>query len=505
MAGMFKRLASGAAFGGVSFVVAALASLWATPKLYEGVGAEAYGVLGLLIGVQGALLLLLSSGGVTATLVLLADGDAQTLKTRGRAMAGWAVLAAALALIAGWALGTPLLGSIFWHDAMSLDLWLGVAPWAGLSWALQIMCQALWAAQRARQRLVQAELQQGLWQTLAILAGPWALWRGTGFSGIVESQALAWLLALVAGLIWEATLPGGLNLMPKEDRPTWRLAWKTAVWTTVALGATGVLLYGDRVFFLARGVKELAAYSAATSLSLRAASLFGLLGPLLLPALSSARNDPERWAGMQSLVLRTAGIGAGSIFVPLAAGGAVLLGAWVGPEAATFGQAWMVLLAAGGLALALSNAYMAVLLGMDGAKQAAFSALAGVAVGVLVGKVAQAHGAQGAVWMGLAGHTLTVLWRGWAVAKLGLERPGWGWAWLSLPWLLAAGGGVWVLRALDFPRWFGLGLVAQLESFAVAGVLIAGLALGADAMISVPRKRWPLWQQLLRLRRSPAA
>ena len=382
---------------------------------------------------------------------------------------------------------------------------MDAAPWAGLAWALQILCQALWSAQRARLRMSQAEIQQGLGQTLTILAGPWALWRGTGFTGVLEAQALVWLVVLLAGLVWEAALPAGLALMPKEDRGVWREIWAIAGWSILGLAASAVLQYADRLYTLSSGARELAAYSVATSLSLRAVSVFGLLSTLMVPALSAARSDPERWATIQSLFIRATGVLAGAVFVPMAAGGAVLLGVWIAPEVEERSRPWIMLIATGGLALALANAYISILLGMDGARHFAFSAIAGALVGLTAGRLAQALGAPGAAWMGVTGNTVIVLWRGRTVARHGLGRAGWGWAWQSLPWLLAAAGGSWILQALGFPRWFGHSLPMVLESFAVAGSLILGAALAVDAAVSAKRGRLPLLSQLLRLRRSPAA
>lgn len=497
---LFKRLASGALLGALGFVLAAVATLWATPKVVNGLGLENYAVLGLLVGVQGGLLMVLSNSGQLASLVLLSGVEGKELEQRSQALSAWSILASMVALGAGWLLSLEPLSLRLWHSEILAQQWSAAAPWAGLGWAYQLLTQSLWAAQRARQRPVQAEGQQAVVSVVFVLAAPYAVLGGAGVQGAVEAQSSVWVLALIAGLILEQRYGKDLALFPKEHKPVFAEIRRLAFWSVLALAGGAVLLYADRLYSLQASARELAAWTVATALSLRVASGLGVLGPLLLPSLNSARKDPQRFANLQSLYLRCVGLLGLSFYVPLAAGGAGLLGAWIAPEVEQRAAPWIVMLAFSGLALSLNNAYFAIQMGSDGAKPAAFSALGSAVFGLLVGGIAQSLGWPGAAWMALSGQSLALLWRAHWLHRHALGRPGWGWVWQSWPWMLGASILTAGLKATGFPKALGGGFAPVASCFVAGGLLVSLLLLGLDAWVAKLRGRTSLYSQWRRLR-----
>jgi hypothetical protein len=495
----FKKTAAGALWAGFGFVAAALATLWATPRVLAGLGMESYGVLGLLLGLQGGLLMVLSNPGQLAALILLGGEAGPDLKRRSQAISAWSLLAAGAALALGWAFAAKPLAEILWQDPFLRIQWQQAVPYAGLGWAFQLLTQTLWSAQRARQRQALAEGQQALLWPIVILLAPLAVYQARGLQGVVEYQALAWMLALIVGLALERRQGGDLNWLPKDDRPSFAEIRRLAGWSLVALIGGAVLLYADRLFSLKAGARELAAWSVATAMSLRIAAGLGLLGPLLLPQLNELRQDPQRWGQMQSLYLRFSGLAALAFFLPLAAGGASLLGAWVGPEVEERARPWIVLLAFSGLGLCLSNATYSVLMGMDAAKSAASSAIGAALAGLGIGALAQHFGLPAAAWMALGGQTVAVLWRTWVLQRDGLKRPVLAGLLQSFFWVLPAAALLPLLRWALFPRWFGLSLMSQASAFGLAGAALFAAGLAFDHFLSLRRGRLSLWSQLRRL------
>lgn len=500
MPGVIKRLASGAAMGGFGQVAAALASLWAGRQLVNGLGQDLYAVLVLLVGVQGMLLMLLSSGGQNAILVLLAGDDEAALRRRSQGLAAWTVLAAGAALAAGWICSLGPVARLFWSRPLVQDLWMDAVPWAGFAWAMQILCQGLWAAQRARLRLLQAETQQALGQSAVILAGPLGLRMGMSVGSVVEYQAAAWLLLFIGGLIWERSSQGRLSLWPREDRAVFGEAWHLVGWSVLGMAGSAVFMYGDRFFSLQAGAHELTAYGLATSLTLRVPSALGLLGPLALPVLAASRRDPARAGQLQRDYMAINLLGASAACVPIAAGGAALLGAWmgaeVGPEVQAAAGRWIVLLALSSLFLGLSNALYTALIGLDGIVEGAWAAVAGAAVGITAGFVANRHGQPASAWMALSGEATTAVLRARMLERRAGTGPGFAWLGTLLPFVAAGAIGALLLRAAGFPRWLGPSLKGTLACFVVAG--LACLALGTVAQHAVARRggRLSLWSHL---------
>jgi O-antigen/teichoic acid export membrane protein len=492
--GVFRRIASGALLGGLGFVSAALATFWATPQVVGGLGMEQYAVLGLLVGVQGGLLMVLSNPGQIAGLVVLAGPDDDGLHRRSRALSAWTLLAAVLAWAVGWALSLSFVAELLWKDEMLQHAWSAATPWAGLGWACQLIAQALWAGQRARLRAAQAEAQQALVSVLYVLAAPWAIYQAAGLEGVVEAQATVWVLAVVLGLLWERRTDGRLTLWPKDDPETFSQIRHLAFWSVIALLGSAVLLYADRLYSLKASPRELAAWSVATALSLRVAAGLGILGPLLLPSLSTVREDPERAARLESLYLRLTGLPALAFFIPLSAGGAALLGAWVAPEVEERARPWIQLLAISGFAFCLNGAYSTILTGIGKVRANAFISLGSAVIGVTAGAIALATGHPGAAWMGVAGQGLSMLWR---IAELHEGRLRVGLRWL--PWALAATVPLAILPRTAFPFWFGGGLARVLACFGFAGLLCFGAALAVDALLAARRQEDSVFSQLKRL------
>jgi hypothetical protein len=492
-------MASGALVGGAGFALATLATLWATPRVVNGVGLENFAVLGLLMAVQGGLLMVLSNPGQLASLTLLAGPAGPELSLRSRAYAAWTVMAALPALLLGWALSAPQVGGLLWSEPLLELQWRDSVPWAGLGWACQLMTQALWSAQRARLRSALAEGQQAVVLLLVVLAAPLAVAQGQGVVGAVSLQALVWVLALLAGLALETALRGDLSLLPKEHRPTWAALWARAGWILAGLFGAGLLMYGDRLYSLQVGPAELAAWAVAGALSLRISSGLGILGPILLPSLATVRGEPARFARLQGLYLRINGTLALALFVPLAAGGAGLLGAWISPDVERLARPWIALLAYSGLAYCLSVAYLNILYSLDQARQGAVSAWLAALFGVGVGAWAQARGHSGAVWMALAGQSLGLALRAAWVQRLGPGGPGLGWMPAALPWAAAALGLAWLLQRSAFPHWFGAGLLPVFLSFGSGILLVLALLLALDALLLRRRGHDSVLSQLLRL------
>lgn len=499
MSGRLRSLATGAGVAGLGFAASTLLTLWALPVVVRGLGLDNYAVLVLLVAVQGGLLMVLSSPAQLASLTLLAGLEAAALEQRSRALAAWSLLAAGGTLALGWLLGLPPLAGLLWKDPLLAAQWREAVPWAALGWACQLLAQGLWSAQRARRRPVQAELQQALAGVAFVLAAPLAVRTGLGVQGVVEWQSLVWVLALGLGLAWERLGPEPLALKPLDHRPSFAQIRRLAFWSVLALLGGAVLLYADRLFSLKAGPAELGAWGLASAISLRAAAGLGVLGPLLLPSLSEARHDPAVLGQRQSLYLRCNGLLALSFFVPLAAGGSGLLGAWISPEVGQRAEAWIGLLAFGSLAYALGGAYFTVQMGLDGARPAALHALAAAAGGVLAGAWAQVQGWPGAAWMALAGQGLALGLRAHWLHRHGLGRPGWSWAWQGLPWMGLALGLVQLLRWAGFPRALGPSLGAVLASFALVCAALLALGLGLDAGLARARGRESVAGQLRRL------
>lgn len=480
MADVSKRVLGGAAWGGLGQVLAMGCSLWAARYLLNGMG-PLYSVLVLLVGVQGGLLMLLSNGGQNALLVMLAGDDEGAVDRNSRALALWVLVAAGLAFLGGLAVGTPWLGGLLWQDPASLALWRAMAPWAGLAWAFQLLCQSLWAAQRARFRMPQAEFQAAVAQSLVILSGPLGLKLGVRLESVVEAQALCWGLVFAGGVLWEKRQPGRLDLRPRVDPAVFREAWHIVGWTVLAMASAGVVRYGDRFFSLRAGANELSAYGLGSSLVLRVPSILGMLGPLALPVIAAARREPARAAQLQRLYININILGAAAACLPLAAGGAALLGVWgggkFGPAIAAAAAHWMPLLALGGFFLGLSQALMTALIGYGAVEVTAWAALAGAAVGLGAGFLARSLGAPASAWMAVAGEGSITVILAWALERKVQGRGGFGWALQLLPWSLAAAAGLWALRASGFPRWLGPSFAGHLASFAVLGsaILAAGL------------------------------
>lgn len=498
--GLFRRLASGALLGALGFVLAAIGTVWGMPKVTQGLGLDSYAVMGLLVGVQGGLLMVLSNSGQLASLVLLSGVEDAELRTRSRALSAWSILAAFTALLIGWGISWGPFARLLWHSEFLAVQWSAAAPWAGIGWACQLLTQSLWAAQRARQRPVQAEAQQAVVSVFFVLAAPLAVLGGQGLQGAIESQSTVWALALVAGLLLEKQLGKDLALWPKEDKATFAEIRRLAFWSVLALLGGAVLLYADRLYSLQVSARELAAWTLATGLSVRAASGLGVLGPLLLPSLNAARRDLERVAKMQSLYLRATGLLALSFYVPFAAGGAGLLGAWIAPEVEQRAAPWIVMLAFSGLALSLNGAYFTIQMGLDGARSAASSALGAALFGLALGGIAQSQGWPGAAWMALSGQSLALLWRAHWLHRHGLGRGGWGWAWQSWPWLAGAAGLIAGLRAIGFPKVLGPSFAAVGTCFVLGGLIVCALLLGLDAWAAKLRGRDSLLSQWQRLR-----
>jgi hypothetical protein len=480
MADVSKRVMGGAALGGIGQLMAVACSLAATRYLLNGMG-PLYSVLVLLIGVQGGLLMLLGNGGQNALLVMLAGDDEALLGRRSRALAAWVLAAAGLAFLAGLLVGTPWVGGILWSDPASLALWQRMAPWAGLAWAFQILCQSLWAAQRARLRMPQAEFQAAVAQSLVILSGPLGLKLGVALESVVEAQALAWGGIFAAGVLWEKRQPGGLDLRPRADQAVFAEAWHIVGWSVLGLAGSAIVMYGDRFFSLQAGANELTAYGLASSLTLRVPSILGLLGPLALPLISAARRDPARAAQLQRTYISINLLGVAAACLPLAAGGAALLGVWgggkFGPDIAVAASRWMVLLALGGFFLGLSQALSTALIGYGAVESAAWAAVTGAGMGLLAGFTARAHGLPAAAWMAVAGEGTTAVIRAWALERKVLGRGGFGWLLQLLPWAVGGVLGLWLLRLSGFPRWLGPGFAGHLACFASLGaaILMAGL------------------------------
>lgn len=493
--GLFARLASGALLGGLGFGAAALATLWGTPRLVNGLGLDNYAVLGLLVGVQGGLLMVLGNPVQAASLVLLGEAEGEELDQRSGALSAWTLLSALLAVAFGWMLSLPPLGRALWRDEMLALQWSAAAPWAGLGWGLQLMLQGLWSAQRARHRQAWAEGQQAVVGVLVTLAPVLAVLAGQGLQGAVEAQSAVWLLGLLLGLAMQKGL-GGLRLRPLEHRPSFKRIWNLAAWTLLALTGAAVLLYADRLYSLKASPRELAAWAVATALSLRVAAGLGMLGPLLLPSLSAAKGDDARFGRLQGFYLRVTGIAGLGFFVPLAAGGAALLGAWVAPEVEERARPWVALLALAGLGLCLNNSLLTLQLGRDGAREAAKSALSAALFGLLAGALAQGFGFSGAAWMAVAGQGLALVWRARWVQAQGLGRPGWAWA--ALLWLLGGAGMAWLLPLMGFPYWFGASFKPVLAAFVAGAALCTVLGLAVDHWLSQRRGEPALWALILR-------
>jgi O-antigen/teichoic acid export membrane protein len=327
----------------------------------------------------------------------------------------------------------------------------------------------------------QAELQAALAQSLVVLSGPVGLRLGAGLESVVAAQALTWGFLFAGGMLWEKRQPGGLDLRPRWDLGTYREAWHIVGWSVVAMAASGVVRYGDRFFSLGAGANEINAYGLASSLVLKVPSFLGMLGPLALPVIAAARRDPSRAAELQRTYVNVNMLGAAAACLPLAAGGAALLGVWgggkFGPEIAVAAARWMPLLALGGFFLGLSQALSTALIGYGAVQVTAWAAMAGAAMGLGAGFAARSLGAPAAAWMAVAGEgTITVI-LAWALERRVLGRGGFGWALQLLPWGLGGSVGLWALRVSAFPLWFGHGFIGHLACFVLLGaaILIAGL------------------------------
>jgi len=505
MAGAAKRVAGGAVWAMLGQVAALGLGLWATRYLKNGLGLDRYAVLVLLVGVQGGVLGMLGNSINTAILVLLAGDDHATVQRRGRALALWSLSAAVLAAAAALALGTAAVGGLFWSDPASLAAWRAVMPWAALAWSAQLLCAGLWAAQRARLRMAQAEMQQALGQALVTLAGPAGLMLGADLASVVLAQALGWAALLAASFAWERSKPDRLDLRPRLDPAVLGEAWHIVGWTVLTLAGSAVFTYGDRFLSLQIGPRELSAYGIATSLTIRIPSAMGMMGPLALPVLAAARRDLARAAELQRLFLAINLLAATAACLPLAAGGAALLGAWVGPDVQAAAEHWMLLLSLACFFFCLSQAMNTALVGFGMVPQTALIALLGAGVGVGCGFYASRHGQPGSAWMALSGQATAAVLGACLLERRVLGRGGLGWLLTLLPFLLAAGLGAWLLRRLGFPEWLGPGLLGHLACFALAGAAVLGLGLAAETLLARRAGRESLWGHALALAgRAPA-
>jgi O-antigen/teichoic acid export membrane protein len=504
MAGAAKRVAGGAAWALVGQVVALGCGLWATRFLIHGLGPDTYAVLVLLIGVQGGVLGMLGNSINTAILVLLAGEDVGLMRRRSRALALWSLSAASVAVAVALALGSAGVGGLFWKDPASLALWRAILPWAALAWAGQLLCAGLWAAQRARLRMAQAEMQQALGQALVTLSGPVGLMAGASLPSVVMAQALCWSVLLLGSWSWERALPESLDLRPRLDRDVLAEAWHIVAWTLLTLAGSAVFTYGDRFFSLQAGPRELSAYGIATSLTIRIPSAMGMMGPLALPILAAARRDLARAAQLQRLFLAINLLVATAACLPLAAGGAALIGAWVGPDVQALAEHWMLLLSLACFFFCLAQAMNTALVGLGMVPQTALIALLGAGVGVACGFYASQHGQPGSAWMALSGQATAAILGACLLERRVLGRGGLGWVLTLLPFLLAAGLGAWLLRGLGFPEWLGPGLLGHLACFALAGAAVMGLGLAAETVPARRAGRESLWGHARALaRRSP--
>jgi|GEM_PF-6058882 O-antigen/teichoic acid export membrane protein len=499
MAGAARRVAGGAAWAMLGQVVALGLGLWSTRYLKNGLGFDAFAVLVLLVGVQGGVLGMLGNSINTAILVLLAGDEIALVQRRSRALALWSVSAAVASVLVALVLGSAGVGGLFWKDPASLALWQAILPWAALAWAGQLLCAGLWAAQRARLRMAQAEMQQALGQALVTLSGPLGLMLGASLPSVVMAQALCWSVLLLASWGWERSMPGRLDLRPRLDPEVLGEAWHIVAWTLLTIAGSAVFTYGDRFFSLQAGPRELSAYGIATSLTIRIPSAMGMMGPLALPILAAARRDLARAAQLQRLFIGINLLAATAACLPLAAGGAGLIGAWVGPDVQASAEHWMLVLSLACFFFCLSQAMTTALVGLGMVPQTALIALLGAGVGVGCGFYASQHGQPGSAWMALGGQATAAILGACLLERRVLGRGGLGWLLTLLPFLAAAGLGAWLLRWLGFPGWLGPGLIGHLACFALAGGVVLGLGLAAEAGLARKAGRESLWGHVLAL------
>ncbi|HXC64134.1 MAG TPA: hypothetical protein VNZ67_07230, partial [bacterium] len=465
-----------------------------------------YAVLVLLVGVQGGVLGVLGNSINTAILVLLAGDDMELVQRRSRALALWSLSAAAVAVAVALVLGTAGVGGVFWRDPASLALWQGVLPWAALAWAGQLLSAGLWAAQRARLRMAQAEMQQAMGQALVTLSGPVGLMLGASLTSVVVAQALCWSVLLLVSWLWERSMAVRVDLRPRLDAVILGEAWHIVAWSMLTIAGSAVYTYGDRFFSLQAGPRELSAYGIATSLTIRIPSAMGMMGPLALPILAAARRDLARAAQLQRLFIGINLLAATAACLPLAAGGAALIGAWVGPDVQASAEHWMLVLSLACFFFCLSQAMTTALVGFGMVPQTALIAVVGAAVGVGCGFYASQHGQPGSAWMALGGQATAAILGACLLERRVLGRGGLGWVLTLLPFLAAAALGAWLLRWLGFPGWLGPGLIGHLACFALAGGAVLGLGLAAEAGLARKAGRESLWGHALALAgRAPSA
>jgi len=316
-------------------VTLALVALVSTPVLVRCLGAERYGVIGL-VAVLASQLATLQLGVGPALLRTLGEargrGDAGSVGSALRAAAAIAVAsAAAVAALAWW------VAPLAWRDAFAASAGvrpeaLAAVPATAALLGLQPLLAVVFASLTGLERfsvLNGARLAHGVLRTAVGVA---VALRGAGLVGVLAAQASAdaLVIAVAAGLASRrVSAPSG---PPLSRAASGLLA--LGVPLSLAGIVAGLLTDGDKLALgTLRSVAEVAYYTIPAGIVARLGSFAGMASVFLVPRLAACAavgdtGEAARLAARATRLALCVTIAAGA---PLLALAPELLALWLGP------------------------------------------------------------------------------------------------------------------------------------------------------------------------------
>jgi O-antigen/teichoic acid export membrane protein len=318
-------------------VALALAALLSTPVLVRCLGAERYGVIGL-VTVLASQLATLQLGVGPALLRTLGEargrGDAGSVRAALRAGALLALASAAAAFALAWWLAPRAWSDGFAASAGVREEALVAVPATAALLALQPILAVVFAALTGLERfsfLNGARLAHGL---LRVALGVTVALRGGGLAGVLGAQAAADALVMVVAL---AASRRRAVAAPSPGPPVRRaLADLLGLGVPLSLAGivAGLLVDGDKLALGAlRSVAEVAYYAIPAGVVARLSSFAGMASVFLVPRLAAcaAAGNTVEAARLAARATRLALCVTAAAAGPLLALAPELLSLWLGP------------------------------------------------------------------------------------------------------------------------------------------------------------------------------
>ena len=323
-------------------VVLAVLNVVTLPYLIGRLGAEPYGILGIVSVLAGQLGLLHFGVGTAATR-LVAESVGKGGEGLAPRVAGVAVVAAVASLLVGavfWLIAPSAWRSGFEVSPETLAIALASVPAAAALVAITPVTAAVYGVLAAREfYLFSAGLR--LYHSAGrLIAAVAMVWLGAGVGAVLWAQALVDLTAVLAGA---ARAMGGLGPVAGALTGERRRMLRHSVVAVLTVGLpfalaslmSGLLTDAEKLAIgLARSVEDFTYYAVPFNVAIKFTAISGAVTRVLIPriAMLAARDQGADTVVLVERADRILAIGMMAVIAPVVALLPELLTVWLGPE-----------------------------------------------------------------------------------------------------------------------------------------------------------------------------